>query len=234
MTVEKQYISFGSMKIEFDLIYNGRKTLGITVTPDMEVVVKAPANASLEKVKEKVRKKAPWIIKQKGYFLSFHPKTPPKKFISGESHYYLGKQFRLKVISGKKSSVHYKAKQLDVITPSKIKTKELVKQWYRQRAKEKFAEIAEPLIQRFKKYKINLKGIYIQEMTTRWGSCSPKGRIILNPELIQAPKGCIEYVIIHELCHLVHHNHSTAFFALQTKMMPDWEKWKRKLEKTLS
>lgn len=234
MTIEKQHISFGSMKIEFALIYNGRKTLGITVTPDMEVVVKAPANASLEKVKEKVRKKAPWIIKQKGYFLSFHPKTPPKKFISGESHYFLGRQFRLKVMTGKKSSVHYKAKQLDVITPNKSKTKELVKQWYRQRAKEKFAEIAEPLIQRFKKYKIDLKGIYIQEMTTRWGSCSPKGRIILNPELIQAPKGCIEYVIIHELCHLVHHNHSTAFFALQTKMMPDWEKWKRRLEKSLS
>ena len=67
-------------------------------------------------------------------------------------------------------------------------------------------------------------------MPTRWGSCTPSGKIILNPELIKANRKCIEYVIIHELCHLIHHNHNTNFFKLQTKEMPDWEKWKIKLE----
>jgi predicted metal-dependent hydrolase len=71
-------------------------------------------------------------------------------------------------------------------------------------------------------------------MPTRWGSCTPKGKIILNPELIKAPKGCIEYVIIHELCHLVHHDHTQKFIDLQTKEMQDWEKWKNKLEKLLA
>jgi len=70
-------------------------------------------------------------------------------------------------------------------------------------------------------------------MRTRWGSCTPKGKIILNPELIKAPKACIEYVIVHELCHLVHKNHSQKFFDLQKKEMPDWEKWKNKLERLL-
>jgi predicted metal-dependent hydrolase len=77
-------------------------------------------------------------------------------------------------------------------------------------------------------------GIYLQNMPTRWGSCTPNGKVILNPELIKAPKRCIEYVIIHELCHLVHHDHTQKFFALQKNMMPDWVKWKSRLEKLLA
>ena len=74
----------------------------------------------------------------------------------------------------------------------------------------------------------------IREMPTRWGSCTAKGKIILNPELIKAPKVCIEYVIIHELCHLIYHDHTQKFLDLQTTEMPDWEKWKLKLEKLLA
>jgi predicted metal-dependent hydrolase len=106
--------------------------------------------------------------------------------------------------------------------------------WYLLSAKIKFAEIAEPLIQRFKKYKVEPTGLYIQYMSTRWGSCTPKGKIILNPELIKAPKPCIEHVIIHELCHLIHLDHTQKFLDLQTKEMPDWEKWKERLEKLLA
>lgn len=232
-TIEKHHITFGSKRIEFDLHYNGRKTLGITVTPDMEVIVKAPANAKIEKVKEKIRKKAPWIIKQQSFFLSFLPKTPARKYVSGETHLYLGRQYRLKVTSAKRNDVTYKGRYIEVLTKNKSKTKELVKQWYKEKAKEKFAEIAEPLIQRFKKYRVEPSGIYIQQMKQRWGSCTPKGKIILNAELVKAPKGCIEYVIIHELCHLIHHDHSQKFLNLQTKEMPDWEKWKMRLEKIL-
>ena len=76
--------------------------------------------------------------------------------------------------------------------------------------------------------------IVLREMPTRWGSCTPKGKIILNPELIKAPKGCIEYVIIHELCHLIHLDHTQKFLDLQIKEMKNWEKWKMKLEKLLA
>jgi predicted metal-dependent hydrolase len=71
-------------------------------------------------------------------------------------------------------------------------------------------------------------------MPTRWGSCTPQGKIILNPELIKAPTPCIEYVIVHELCHLVYHAHSRKFMELQNREMPDWEKWKNKLEQLLA
>ena len=160
----------------------------ITITPDMEVLVKAPIDTSLERIKEKIRKKAPWIIKQQSFFLSFHPKTPERKYVSGETHLYLGSQYRLQVNIGNKNEVRYRGRFIEVITKDKAKTRELVRQWYREKAKDKFAEISEPLVQIFKKYNVQPKGLYIQEMPTRWGSCTPKGKIILNPELIKAPK----------------------------------------------
>jgi len=227
-------IDFGSKTIDFQLTFSDRKSLGITITPDMEVIVKAPRDASIERIKEKVRKKSPWIIKQQGYFLAFHPRTPDKKYVSGETHLYLGRQYRLKVTEAMTNSVHFSGSFFEVQSKKKSSAKTLLRQWYRERAKMKFAEIAEPWIQRFEKYNVKPEAIYLQEMPKRWGSCTPKGKIILNPELIKAPKPCIEYVIIHELCHLVHPNHTTSFVQLQEKVMPDWQKWKMKLDTLLA
>jgi hypothetical protein len=230
----RESVQFGSREIVFNLEFSERKTLGISVSPELQVLVKAPLNAPLEKVKQKIKKRAPWIIRQQSFFLSFHPKMPERKYVSGETHLYLGRQYQLKVITGKQNEVRYKGRFIEVTTKDKFKIKELVNQWYREKAKDKFADIAEPVIQRFKKYNIEPKQIYIQEMPTRWGSCTERGKIILNPELIKAPKACIEYVITHELCHLIHHNHTQKFIDLQTKEMPDWEKWKTRLEKLLA
>ena len=107
-------IQFGSITIDFRLEYSDRKSLGITVTPEMEVLVRAPVDTSLEKVKEKLRKKAPWIIKQQSFFLSFRPKTPQRKYISGETHLYLGRQYRLQIHIGNVESVKLKGKFIEV------------------------------------------------------------------------------------------------------------------------
>lgn len=227
-------IQFGSKKIEFLIEYSNRKTLGITVAPDLDVLVKAPIDSSLDKIKEKLLKKAPWIIKQQSFFLSFQPKTPPRRYVGGETHLYLGRQYLLKIESGKKESVKLKGRSIVVQTSDKPKVEKLVKEWYLLHAKSKFREIAQPLIDRFKKYNVEPDSIVFRDMPTRWGSCTPKGKIILNPELIKAPKGCIEYVIIHELCHLIYHDHTSKFIELQTKEMPDWERWKLKLENLLA
>ena len=119
----RSHIKFGSKKIDFKLEYSDRKSLGITVTPDLFVLVKAPTNASLEKIKEKLLKKAPWILKQQSFFLSFHPKTPDRKYISGETLLYLGRQYRLKVKLGKIENVKLKGKLIEVTTHDKTKTK---------------------------------------------------------------------------------------------------------------
>lgn len=230
----KDAIQFGSKIIDFRLEHSDRKSLGITVTPEMEVLIKAPIDTTLEKVKEKLRKKAPWIIKQQSFFLSFQPKTPERKYISGETHLYLGRQYRLQIEIGEQESVKLRGKFILVTAIEKSRTRDLLLEWYLAHAKTKFHEISAPLIDSFKKHKVEPSSIVLRDMRTRWGSCTPNGKIILNPELIKAPKGCIEYVIIHELCHLIHHDHTQKFFDLQTKEMKDWEKWKMKLEKLLA
>lgn len=237
-------IQFGSKTIDFRLVYSDRKSFGITVTPEMEVLVKAPVDTSIERVKEKVKKKAPWIIKQQSFFLSFQPKTPKRKYVSGETYLYLGRQYRLKIMNDElrmiSDGVKLKGQFIEVHTKNKNRVKEIVESWYHEKAKEKLHQIASPLIEKFVvRHNIKLISdishlITLRKMPTRWGSCTAKGRIILNPELIKAPKGCIEYVIVHELCHLIHHDHTQKFFDLQTKEMRDWGKWKMKLEKLLA
>lgn len=232
--MKSEFIQFGSKRIDFHLAFSSRKSLGITVMPDLSVLVKAPNDTPVEKVKEKLIRKAPWIIKQQSYFLSFYPKATERKYVSGETHLYFGRQYRLNITIGKEERIKLKGKFLEVTTSEKSKVKQLVKDWYLRNAKIKFAEIAQPLVDKFKKYKVEPASIVIMDMPKRWGSCTPKGKIILNPELIKAPKGCIEYVIIHELCHLVHHDHTQKFLDLQTKEMKDWEKWKMRLENLLA
>lgn len=227
-------IQFGSKVISFRLEFSERKSLGITVNPEMDVLVKAPLDASIEAVKEKLIKKAPWIIKQQGYFLSFHPKSTKRKYINGETHLYLGKQYRLKIELGEQETVKLKGQFLNVTAREKSRAKPLLKDWYLYHAHQTFHALAKPHIERFKKYHVEPTSIVLREMPTRWGSCTPQGKIILNPELIKAPKKCIEYVIIHELCHLIHHDHTQRFLDLQTKEMKDWEKWKMKLESLMA
>jgi predicted metal-dependent hydrolase len=227
-------ILFGSKQIDFNLDFTTRKSLGITVTHELKVFVKAPIDTPLVKIKERLRKKAPWILKQQSFFLSFYPKTVSKIYVAGETHLYMGKQYRLKLEDTELESVKLKCGFIIVCTSNKENVKHLVKEWYLNNAKSKFHVIAQPLIEQFKKYNVVPDSMILREMPNRWGSCTTKGKIILNPELIKAPKGCIEYVIIHELCHLVHHDHTQKFLDLQSREMPHWENWKLKLEQLLA
>ncbi len=232
--MSKQKLLFGSATIDYTLQHSERRTLGITVTPEMEVIVNAPVDAEIDKIEMKLVKRAPWILRNLSYFLSFHPKTPKRKYISGETHLYLGRQYLLNVIIGQEESVKLKGKHLLVIAKNSSNVKNLLEGWYLSQAKSKIPSIALPLIENFKKYKVEPKSIEFRSMPKRWGSCTAKGKIILNPELIKAPKGSIEYVVTHELCHLIHHDHTQKFFDLQAKEMKDWERWKLKLESLLA
>ena len=105
--------------------------------------------------------------------------------------------------------------------------------WYKNHAEKRFERGLNQALSLFLKYDIGSPPLVIQRMAKRWGSCTPKGKIILNPEIIKAPSRCIDYVVIHELCHLVHHHHGKQFYELQTKVMPDWKRWKDKLERIM-
>lgn len=234
--LEHHKIKFGSQIIPFQLEYRDRKTLEISVYPDMSVKVVAPIKRAYEDIVAKVRKRASWIIEQRYFFSLYLPKLPPKKFISGESHYYLGRQYRLKTINSADSKVILSRGVIHVYSPDRsdsVQIKKLLETWYRQRAALKFSERLDLCHSKIKKYCITKPTIQIRKMKNRWGSCSKQASIILNSELIKAPSHGIDYVIMHEICHLKHFDHGKDFYNLLVRVMPDWEKRKKRLENIL-
>lgn len=230
-------IQYGSKKIDFHLIFSDRKSLGVKVNPDLSVQVTAPENASLDTVEEKVKNKASWIIKQQNYFQKFHPMTPPKKYISGETHLYLGRQYRLKIHRSLRQEVKLKEGFINIYIKSHSEGElinNILDEWYKERARIIFTEIFDKLTIELKKRKISPDTFIIRNMKKRWGSCTPGKKIIVNPELIKAPMRCIEYVFVHEMCHLKYYNHSESFYKLQSSIMSDWKFWKNKLEIIMS
>lgn len=233
--LDTEKVVYWSREISFSLLQSNRKTMRIEILPNMKVVVKAPILIKKEIILEKIKKRAQWIIKQIHYFSTFHPRITERFYISGETFLYLWRQYILKVevITGDES-VKLKWKFLVVMTKTQENTKKLVLDWYIKNAKEKFETYGEWILWNFEKLNVRPSKISIKTMKSRWWSCSRKGSITLNSELIKAPRWCIEYVLIHELSHLIEFWHTKAFYELQTRQMPDWKKWKNKLEKLLA
>ena len=155
-----------------------------------------------------------------------------KKYISGEIHYYLGKQYTLQVVESGKNSVFIEGNSLIINSkyPENPKYLEvLLNKWYRNQAKIIFSELLPPIIEKFRKYNVAPAKISIRDMRSRWGSCSRKGNISLNLQLIKLNENCIRQVMVHEMCHLVYFNHQAGFHALMDEMMPDWKLWKKEL-----
>jgi len=210
-----------------------RKTLAIHVYPDGQVMVDAPMTASHAAIAAKVKKKAPWIFKQQLQFAAYPPALPQRRYVSGETHRYLGRQYRLQINQGLVDQVKLVHGRLLIETPTpnnpeKVRT--LLQDWYRLRAKAIFAERYALCVKQVAKLEIqHQQGFQLRFMSNRWGSCTAQGNIILNPELIAAPKDCIDYVITHELCHLRERNHSQAFYKLLSVVMKDWELRRKRL-----
>ncbi len=224
-------VSWDKYLIDCTIEYRSRKTLGISVMPDKRVVVVAPLNTPIVEIEKRVQKRAAWVIKQWNYFDSFGVSMPERRYISGESHFYLGRQYMLRVELGKPNSVQLKGRYINISCTPRKKAGELLKLWYRERAKIKFSEIAQPIIERFSRYGVEPSAIQIQEMDNRWGSCTNRGKIILNPALIKVSRSCIEYVITHEMTHLIHRNHTREFYSILSSEMPKWKELKDKLER---
>lgn len=226
-------VLYGNTSIHFRLKFTSRRTLAIHVYPDTSVVIDAPKDSTLEKIKSKVMKRAKWIRKQQRLFDRFPPALPARKYISGESFRYLGRQYVLKVEQSLINKVRLEKSKLIVYVTrvEQQRVKDLVDEWYRARAAHIFAERLIACQKVVAKTSIRYEGkIYLRTMKTRWGTCSKDSRITLNPELVAASKECIDYVIIHELCHLKHYNHGPSFLRILKSILPDWEKRKEKLD----
>ena len=230
-------IEYGTRRISFEVRRADRKTLGIEVHPDLSIWAIAPEQATVDAIRSKILLRASWIIKQQAFFQQFLPRIPERQYISGETHYYLGRRYVLKIRNGAENNVKLKGSELTVSTsaePNSELIRNLLTSWYYEHAKRIFDQKIENALRLFTKYKIEKPEFEIRRMKNRWGSCTPQGKIILNPELIKTPGLCIDYVIIHEMCHLVHPSHSKSFYELQENLNPAWKRWKNKLESVSS
>ena len=205
----------------------------IKVLPDCRVQAHCPQDAANSEVINAVKKRARWIYQQLRDFREQQKYASPRQYISGESHFYLGKQYLLKVHVTPDTPEITKLSRgkLDVFVKEKspVRVQELLSDWYKQRAKEVFAKRLDAVLEQALWVK-ERPPLRILTMKTQWGSCSPAGRLTLNPHLVKAPRECIDYVILHELCHIAEHNHSKKFYRLMQRVMPTWERVKHRLD----
>lgn len=235
MKTMRQEIVFGTETIAYEIRFlPTRRTLGIEVHPDLSVVVRAPVGCDPDIIQARVGKRASWISKQLTNFQRYSPRTPARQYVSGETHLYLGRQYRLKVGAGETASVKMNRGHLLLTMPGKAnpeRVKALLHRWYLDHARQVFIEVLNEWLPRIKGHQ--RPRLILRTMQSRWGSLSQAGTMTLNSNLIRAPRACIEYVVVHELCHLTHRDHDRSFFRLLGQVMPDWEKRKQQLTTAL-
>lgn len=226
-------VKYGSRSFACSIVYTKRKTLEIAVHPDKSIVVRAPYGSSRELIDSKLKKRVRWISKKLDYFERFDPASKSDNYLSGSSFYYLGRQYRFKVIKSKETEAKLTRGTMYVRCPEPgniFSVSDCVNFWLRNRAENLFAKSIEECMAKFDRKIAAKPELVIIKMASRWGSMSRKGRLALNIDLIRKPKECIDYVVTHELCHLLHYNHSKAYYKLLSRVMPDWERRKLRLE----
>lgn len=248
-TSERGVFTYGNDTIHYDVIRktkaaeNSKKTARkviIKVHPDQRVVATVPHDASDDAIQDAIHKRARWIWQSIDEFARQKDTVLSKRYVSGETQFYLGKRYVLKVIveaeqvpnvklSRGKLNVTIKHEVSKDIDERLVKIKPLIDKWYQHKAKAIFHErLAEVLPKAT--WVTGIPSFRVLSMKKQWGSCSTKGNLMLNPHLVKAPKECIDYVILHELCHISEHNHSERFWRLLTQVMPNWKEVKAKLD----
>jgi len=205
----------------------------IHVQPNGDVEIEAPEDEPIARIRVAAQKRARWMHRHQSSARQARSCVVPREFVSGETHFYLGRRHKLIVIEDGKSPSGVKLLggriqvTLPVADPAAIRRR--LSAWYAQRANEylerKLGETADRIswVSSPPKFKL-------VRMQTQWGSCSPEGSILLNPALIRVPRHCVEYVIAHELCHLKEHNHSKRFYQLLDRSVPNWRSTKAELD----
>jgi len=216
--------------MNIEIVKKDVKHINLKVKPNGEVILTAATDSSERDIEYVLKKRADWIDKKIAFFQS-HKEVGKKEYVSGENFCYLGRNYRLKVIESQEEGVKLQRGYLQIFLKDRDnyeKKKKLIKEWYTQKAKIHFQKAIDKYKPIVKK---EIATVRIRDMKTRWGSCNPsKGFINLNLKLIEKPTECIEYVVFHELAHLVHSDHSVNFYNYLNLYMPNWRKKKERLE----
>lgn len=219
-------------EIEFKIVYSRRRTLGISVLPDSSVIVRVPFRTSLKTINRIVREKSAWIIKHRDSYGQQENKKLNSTFLTGDKQLFRGIEHELHVIQSKKPYIRFRDTSIEIGLDNTADTravKRLLYKGYKSVASAIFPEMLGRILQIHGNQKFQPTGLVIRSMKSRWGSCSRKGKITLSTELIKLPDIYIEYVMIHELCHLKHHNHGKEYYNLLSELFPDWKKIRKDL-----
>lgn len=227
--------TYGDERFEYEICFtpDRREKIAIHVHPDASVQVDAPEGEDLARIHRAVLKRARWIRSHVNQTRLQREHALPRSYVSGESHFYLGRRYQLKVVRENGAGAAVRLLRGSICVESDSRDPETVKQqlsgWYRQRASEVFSRRLEYLADRIS-WLDRTPPCRLLAMRKQWGSCSPAGSIVLNPHLVKAPRDCVDYVITHELCHLREHNHSPRYYRLLREIMPGWESTKARLD----
>ena len=227
-------LRYGADELEYSVIENARLTsrIRIHVDPGGRVEVERPPSIGSDEVQLAVQKRVRWIVRNVKAAIASRQYALPRRYVSGEAHFYLGRRYKLIVLEsgGAGSDVRLWRGRIEVTLPvaDPAAVRRRLKQWYRDKAEAYFGRKIVELAARIDGVK-SVPSFQLLAMEKQWGSCSPAGRMSLNPSLIKAPVHCVEYVLLHELCHLLEHNHSRRFYGLLDRHCSEWRAWKREL-----
>lgn len=229
----RETILYRNQPLTYSLVFRARRSIGFAVRPDGSVHVSAPAGIPAEWVAQQVLKRAEWILRHQEAFARRPAPVPARQYQAGSLHYYQGQPYPIRFGQSPRPAVLFTGEELLLTAPhalSDAQAETLLNAWYAHQAKTLFAESLVRVWPRFAEFNLTRPTLSVRSMRTRWGSCTPRtGRIRLSPELVRARPECLDYVLLHECCHLLVGDHSKAFYELQTRLMPDWERWKNEL-----
>ena len=205
------------------IIRSRRRSMSLEITRDARLVVRIPRYASLRDVKRFITEKRDWIEKKLHEACEIYRKKAPKRFISGEEFFYLGEKYRLLITEIPNSKLKFQ-NGFYLSERGRIKAKKLFINWYKKQAK---LNIPKRVRWYAVMHHLKYDKIKITSASRRWGSCTSKNNLNFTWKLILLPIKIVDYVVAHELAHLVQHNHSKRFWAEVEKMIPDYKE-KRK------
>ncbi|MGB9331636.1 MAG: SprT family zinc-dependent metalloprotease, partial [Steroidobacteraceae bacterium] len=209
-----------------------RRTIGIAVEPDRRVVVLAPRDASAERVTTLVMRRIGWIRRQWSRLDSLPPSAPPRQWVQGETHRYLGRQYRLRIQKSDVRAVRLQGAYFVVSLPAprnREAVRGLMEAWYWARGDALLRARVALALKATTWLDVSSPPILVRALRRKWGSTSPSGRVTFNVEIVKVPLPCIDYVVAHELVHLRIPNHSPAFWRMLDRVMPDWKRWRERL-----
>lgn len=219
--------------LSYKLRRTGRqRTIGIFVEPDRRVLVLAPVGVDGRRVDEIVTRRLRWIRRQVRTLEALPPPPAPREWVAGETHRYIGRQYRLKLIKAEATAVRLTGGHFVVTLPdpgNRTSVQRLMNDWYRLHATSLLADRAARAITATSWLEVKMPPIVIRALRQRWGSTTKAGRVYFNVDLVKLPLPCIDYVVAHELVHLVIPNHSPAFWRMLDRVMPDWKRWRERL-----